>query len=191
MSGERRLAAPVLAAIGLGGNLGHAAETLGEALEALDALPDTRVLRSSPLYRTRAWGNTEQPDFTNAAAVVRTTLSARALLDGLLDIERRFGRDRNAEVAGAPRWGPRTLDLDLLLHGESVIEEAGLRVPHPHLHERAFVLLPLSKIAPRMQVPGHGRVEELLARVDAGGCELLASGQAAASSSRVPGSRPA
>ena len=72
-----------------------------------------------------------------------------------------------------------------------MIEEAGLRVPHPHLHERAFVLLPLSKIAPRMQVPGHGRVEELLARVDAGGCELLASGQAAASSSRVPGSRPA
>jgi 2-amino-4-hydroxy-6-hydroxymethyldihydropteridine diphosphokinase len=178
----RRLAAPVLAAVGLGGNVGDVAATLREALQALDALPGTEVLRGSPLYRTPAWGNTGQPDFINAAALLRTTLDARALLDGLLDIERRFGRDRGADSA---QWGPRTLDLDLLLHGESVADEAGLRVPHPHLHERAFVLVPLARIAPRMRVPGHGAVEELLAAVDASGCVPLAA------ASRVAGAPPA
>ena len=183
MSPERRLPAPVLAAVGLGGNLGSVADTLREALQALDDLPGTAVLRSSPLYRTPAWGNTAQPDFLNAAAVLRTALDARALLDGLLGIERRFGRDRGTGEA----WGPRTLDLDLLLHGEAVIDEPGLQVPHPHLHERAFVLLPLSRIAPRMTVPGRGRVEELLARVDARACVELA----AAAHSRVPRQPPA
>lgn len=183
MSLERRLPAPVLAAVGLGGNLGDVVATLREALQALDELPGSQVLRSSPLFRTPAWGNTGQPDFVNAAALLRTTLDARTLLDGLLDIERRFGRDRGA---GA-RWGPRTLDLDLLLHGEATIDEAGLRVPHPHLHERAFVLLPLSRIAPRMQVPGHGRVEDLLGQVDTSGCKELA----AAGPSRMAGSPPA
>lgn len=183
MGAPPRLAAPVLAAIGLGANLGDAARTVREALQALDELPDTRVERCSPLYRTRAWGNTQQPDFINAAALLRTRLAARTLLDELLAIERRFGRER---AASAP-WGPRTLDLDLLLHGESVIDEAGLRVPHPHLHERAFALLPLSRIAPRMQVPGRGTVEALLAGVDAGGCVALdADGR-----SREAGARPA
>lgn len=158
--------AVVTAAIGLGGNLGDAAATVRDAMQALDGLPATRLLRTSPLYRTPAWGNTEQPDFVNAAALVDTALPARGLLDALLDLERRFGRRREAGV----QWGPRILDLDLLLYGDAVIDEPGLRVPHPHLHERAFALLPLSRIAPGMDVPGRGRVGALLAGVDASGC---------------------
>ncbi|MFC7301609.1 2-amino-4-hydroxy-6-hydroxymethyldihydropteridine diphosphokinase [Cognatiluteimonas weifangensis] len=161
---------PVLAAVGLGGNLGEVAATLHAALRALDALPGTRLLRASRLYRTPAWGNTAQPDFVNAAALLQTRLDARALLDALLEIERRFGRDRER----GERWGPRTLDLDLLLYGADSIDEPGLRVPHPHLHQRAFALVPLAEIAPGLDVPGRGRVADLLAAVDAGGCKLLA-----------------
>jgi 2-amino-4-hydroxy-6-hydroxymethyldihydropteridine diphosphokinase len=160
------MSAPVRAAIGLGGNLGDASATLRDAFEALDRLPGTRLLRASPLYRTPAWGNTDQPDFVNAAVLVETTLAARALLDALLDLERRFGRRREA---GA-QWGPRILDLDVLLYGDAAIDEPGLRVPHPHLHERAFALLPLADIAPEWVVPGHGSVATLLAAVDARAC---------------------
>src|SRR5690606_24261619 len=99
------MAIPVTAAIGLGGNIGDAAATLREALQALDALPRTRLLRASSLYRTPAWGNTEQDDFINAVALLQTELDARALLDALLEVELRFGRDR----AASPPWGPRTL----------------------------------------------------------------------------------
>lgn len=154
------------AAIGLGGNLGDAATTLREAFQALDQLPGTRLLRTSPLFRTPAWGNVDQSDFVNAAALVDTALPARALLDALLDLERRFGRRREA---GA-QWGPRILDLDVLLYGDAVLDEPGLRVPHPHLHERAFALLPLARIAPEMEVPGRGSVAKLLAAVDASDC---------------------
>ena len=160
---------PVTAAIGLGGNVGDAAGTLREALQVLDTLPATRVLRASALYRTPAWGRTDQPDFTNAAALLRTGLDARALLDALLDVEQRFGRDRSA----GDTWGPRTLDLDLLLYGDATIDEPGLRVPHPHLHERAFVLLPLAAIAPDLRVPALGRVSALLDAVDARDCVAL------------------
>jgi 2-amino-4-hydroxy-6-hydroxymethyldihydropteridine diphosphokinase len=156
----------VQAAIGLGGNVGDAAATLREALQALDRLPATRLLRASPLYRTPAWGKTDQPDFVNAAALVETTLGARALLDALLEVERRFGRRREA----GPQWGPRVIDLDLLLYGDRAIDEPGLRVPHPHLHERAFALLPLADIAPDMPVPGRGPVRALLSQLDATGC---------------------
>jgi 2-amino-4-hydroxy-6-hydroxymethyldihydropteridine diphosphokinase len=162
----------VVAAIGLGANLGDAAATLRDARQALDRLPGTRLLRASPLYRTRAWGKTDQPDFVNAAALVETTLPARALLDALLELERRFGRRREA----GPQWGPRILDLDLLLYGDAVVDEPGLRVPHPHLHERAFALVPLADIAPEAAVPGHGRVRELMSLLDAAGCEPLARG---------------
>jgi 2-amino-4-hydroxy-6-hydroxymethyldihydropteridine diphosphokinase len=161
------MSAPVLACVGLGGNVGDAAASVRAALPALDALPRTRLLRASRLYRTPAWGMTAQPDFANAAALLETSLDARALLDGLLAIERAFGRERRE------RWGPRTLDLDLLLHGETVIDEPGLHVPHPHLHERAFALLPLADIAPDLEVPGRGRVAGLLTRVDAAGCVPL------------------
>lgn len=163
---------PVLAAVGLGGNLGDVAATLHASLQALDGLPGTHLLRASRLYRTPAWGNTAQPDFVNAAALLQTRLDARGLLDALLDIERRFGRDREE---GA-RWGPRTLDLDLLVYGAASVDEPGLRVPHPHLHQRAFALLPLAEIAPDLRVPGHGRIADLLAAVDASGCVPLAGG---------------
>ncbi len=158
-----------LAAIGLGANLGDAASTLRDAIGELARLPDTTLLRASKLYRTPAWGRTEQPDFINAVALVDTGLSARDLLDGLLGIERTFGRTR----IDGERWGPRTLDLDLLLHGDAVIDEPGLRVPHPHLHERAFVLLPLAEIAPDARIPGVGIVRNLAATMASDGIEAL------------------
>ena len=160
---------PAIAAVGLGGNLGDAASTVREALRALDELPATRLLRASRLYRTAAWGHTAQPDFVNAAAVLETRLDARTLLDGLLGIERHFGRERD----GAMQWGPRILDLDLLLHGDAVIDEPGLKVPHPYLHERAFALLPLADIAPDLQVPGKGSVAALLRAIGTDGCVSL------------------
>ena len=143
---------PVIAFVGLGGNLGDPVATLGAALQALDEVQDTRLLRASRLYRTPAWGLEQQPDFINAVAMLETRLAAQALLESLFVIERRHGRVREAEQ----RWGPRTLDLDLLLYGDAVIDEPGLRVPHPHLHERAFALLPLLEIAADVEIPGRG-----------------------------------
>lgn len=143
---------PVVAFVGLGGNLGDAAATVGAALQALRGLPATRLLRASRLYRTPAWGLQQQPDFINAVAMLETGLDAPTLLAALLGTERDFGRVRE----GATRWGPRVLDLDLLLYGQAVIQAPGLSVPHPHLHERAFVLLPLLEIAPETVIPGHG-----------------------------------
>lgn len=159
-----------MACIGLGGNLGDVANTIRHAIAALGGLPGTQVLRNSRLYRTPAWGMTAQPDFLNAAAMVSTKLSAEALLAELLRIEREAGRDRGMQ---SERWGPRALDLDLLLYGDAVIAHPGLCVPHPHLHERAFVLVPLAEIAPDALVPGRGRVDALLAAVDALGIEPL------------------
>lgn len=158
-----------VAFVGLGANLGDAAQTVREALQALDALPASRLLGASRLYRTRAWGVEAQPDFINAVAMVQTALSPRELLDALLALERAHGRDRAQET----RWGPRTLDLDLLVHGDAQIDEPGLRLPHPHLHERAFVLLPLAEIAPDAVVPGAGRVRELAAAMAADGIEAI------------------
>ena len=128
------------------------------------------MLRRSARYRTPAWGRTDQPDFINAVAAVRTTLAPQALLDGLLAIERRFGRERAATDA---RWGPRVLDMDLLLHGDAVLDTPWLTLPHPRLHERAFVLVPLAEIAPALLVPGSGRVDALRAAVDATGIEAI------------------
>ena len=155
--------------IGLGGNLGSVAATLASAFLALDALPQSRLFARSSIYRSPAWGMTDQPDFLNAVAALDTALEAPALLAELLRIERAAGRER----AGAVRWGPRTLDLDLLLYADAMIDQPGLRVPHPHLHERAFVLLPLAEIAPDAIVPGRGRVADLVAAVDADGIEAL------------------
>ena len=158
-----------LAAIGLGANLGDAAATLREAIAELARLPQTELLRASRLYRTPAWGVTEQPDFINAVALVETALPPRDLLDALLAIERSFGRTR----LDGERWGPRTLDLDLLLHGDAMIDEPGLRVPHSHLHERAFALLPLAEIAPEVEIPGIGMVGKLAAGMAVDGIEAL------------------
>lgn len=154
--------AKTIALIGLGGNLGDAAATLRHAFKDLDALPQTRLLRASRLYRSPAWGRTDQPDFINAVAMIETALGARELLDAMLDIEHHAGRERHADE----RWAPRTLDLDLLLYGDAVIDEPGLRVPHPHLHERSFALVPLVEIAPHAMIPGIGSARDALAAVE-------------------------
>jgi len=154
--------------IGLGSNLADPHAQVERALEALSDLPHTRLLRRSRLYRSAPWGRADQPEFVNAVAQVQTEFSARALLDALLAIERGAGRER-----GATRWGPRVLDLDILLYGDQLIDEPGLRVPHPHLHERAFVLLPLAEIAPDLSVPGRGRIAELARQIDPAGCRPL------------------
>lgn len=158
-----------LAAVGVGANLGDAACSVRDAIDALGQLPGTRVVQASRLYRTPAWGVTDQPDFINAAVLLDTGLSARALLEALLDIERVHGRVR---VEGE-RWGPRTLDLDLLLHGDAIIDESGLRVPHPHLHERAFALLPLLEAWPDAVIPGIGSARECAGVMAADGIEPL------------------
>ena len=162
---------PVQACVGLGGNVGDVARTLAAAFEALDGLPETRLLRASRVYRTPAWGRRDQPDFLNAAALLETRLSAQSLLAALLAIEQRHGRDRGRDEAA--RWGPRSLDLDLLLYGEAVIDAPGLEVPHPRLHERAFALVPLADVAPDALIPGRGRVASLLAGLDASGIEAI------------------
>jgi 2-amino-4-hydroxy-6-hydroxymethyldihydropteridine diphosphokinase len=143
---------------GLGANLGEPEAQVRQAIRALGGIPATRVLAASSLYGSAPVGVGEQPDFVNAVASVETGLSPRALLGELLAIEARFGRQR--EFPGAPR----TLDLDLLLFGDRVIAEPGLVVPHPRMHERAFVLAPLAEIAPDAVVPGKGRAAELLRR---------------------------
>lgn len=149
---------PVDAWIGLGANLGDPAQAIRRAFDALASLEDTRLVATSRLYRTPAWGVTAQPDFVNAVAHLSTRLTPRALLERLLEIERNAGRDRR----DAPRWGPRALDLDLLLHGDATSDAPDLTLPHPHLHERAFVLVPMAELAPALVVPGHGRVDALL-----------------------------
>ncbi len=158
-----------LACIGLGANLGDAAQTLRAAFEALSALPLTTLRARSQLYSTPAWGNEDQPAFINAAAVLDTGLEPTQLLEALLGIERDFGRVRDAAV----HWGPRTLDLDVLLYGEAVIDLPHLKVPHPYLHERAFALLPLAEVAPEAMIPGHGRVRDAAMRIEACGIATI------------------
>lgn len=154
-----------VAYIGVGSNLADPPAQVGRALLGLARMPQSRLLRSSRLYRSAPWGMLDQPEFVNAAAAVETELPAQALMQALLAIERDAGRDRRGE-----RWGPRILDLDLLLYDALTIAEPGLQVPHPHLHERAFVLLPLAEIAPHLDVPGRGPISALLERVDTTGC---------------------
>jgi len=146
-----------LAYIGLGSNLEEPRRQLQEAITALGGLPETRLVKSSSYYRTAPVGNPDQPDFLNAVAAVETRLAPGVLLEGLLGIERRQGRERPFPNA------PRTLDLDLLLFGEEEIRKPGLSVPHPRMHQRAFVLRPLLEIAPDIVIPGRGAAQLLLA----------------------------
>jgi 2-amino-4-hydroxy-6-hydroxymethyldihydropteridine diphosphokinase len=146
--------------IALGSNLGDREETIRAAVDALAAEPGIAVVTASTLIETEPVGVVDQPRFINGVAALDTDLSARKLLDVLLDVERRFGRQR----AGVPQ-GPRTLDLDLLLYGDEEIDEPGLRVPHPRLHEREFVLGPLAELAPTLEVPGKAPVQTLRARL--------------------------
>ena len=146
------------ALIGIGANLGDPHRSIAAAISALGALPDSALLRSSSLYRTAPVGKTDQPDFFNAAALIETALAPRVLLDALLAIEHAQGRERSVPNA------PRTLDLDLLLYGDRMIDEPGLAVPHPRMHERRFVLDPLVEITPYCVIPGRGAASAWLAK---------------------------
>ena len=145
--------------VALGSNLGDRERTLLDAVEALRAEPGVEVAAVSSLIETEPVGVLDQPRFVNGVVALETALPARALLELLLALERRFGRSRE----GVPAQGPRTLDLDLLLYGDEEIDEPGLEVPHPRLHERAFVLGPLAELAPELEIPGLGKVEALIA----------------------------
>ena len=153
--------------IALGSNLEEPQRQLQAGFAALARLPDTQLVAQSSLYRSAPVGYANQPDFMNAVAVIHTALTPRVLLEALLAIERAHGRVREFPDA------PRTLDLDIVLYGEHVINEPGLTVPHPRMHQRAFVLAPLAEIAPDVLVPGRGRVRDLLAAVDVASVSVL------------------
>lgn len=154
--------------VALGSNQDDPAARVRAAFAALDAWPQVRMAKRSSLYLTQPWGVTDQPDFINAAAELDTGLAPGALMQALLEIERRAGRSRDGM-----RWGPRVLDLDLLLYGDRVIDQPGLVLPHPRMAERAFVLLPLQEIAPGLRVPGLGRIDAMLEKLDSGTCKRL------------------
>jgi 2-amino-4-hydroxy-6-hydroxymethyldihydropteridine diphosphokinase len=158
--------------VALGSNLRDPHAQVRAGCEALAMLPDTRLARLSSLYRSSPVGYLEQPDFVNAVAQIETALSPRELLHELLQIEYRAGRVRDFPNA------PRTLDLDLLLYGETVCDEPALTIPHPRMHERAFVLVPLAEIGPQIAVPGRGAVADLLARVDTAGITKIKENEA-------------
>jgi 2-amino-4-hydroxy-6-hydroxymethyldihydropteridine diphosphokinase len=144
--------------VGVGSNLGDREGTVRRAVELLDGTPGVHVVATSTLRETEPWGYLDQPSFLNGAIVVETALSPQDLLEVLLVVERELGRTREG-----PRYGPRTIDLDLLLYGEMELDEPGLTVPHPRLSERVFALEPLSELAPGLVVPGVGSVADLLA----------------------------
>jgi 2-amino-4-hydroxy-6-hydroxymethyldihydropteridine diphosphokinase len=147
--------------VGLGANLGDREATIRRALELLEAGGGVRVTAVSSLRETDPVGYLDQPPFLNGAVRLETGLPPRELLARLLEVERSLGRTRDG-----PRFGPRTIDLDLLLYGQAEIAEPGLRIPHPRLHERRFVLEPLAELDTSLEVPGKGRVAALLAELD-------------------------
>jgi 2-amino-4-hydroxy-6-hydroxymethyldihydropteridine diphosphokinase len=146
-----------LAYVALGANLGDREASIRRAAELIGAQ------RLSTIIETPPWGVTDQPDFLNAAAEVETDLGPRALLERLLGVERELGR-----VRGGRRWGPRTIDLDLLVYGNETSDTPALQLPHPRLHERPFVLVPLAELAPGLVIPGRGPVADLLSKLQSG-----------------------
>ena len=155
--------------LGLGGNLGDPVVTIEAALKHLDA-GGARITRRSRWYRTAPWGVTDQPDFVNLCAAAETELSPRALLKLAQDTETALGRTRGL------RWGPRTIDIDILTYGDLALDEPGLEIPHPRLTERAFVLVPLLDIAPDHVISGRP-VRAWAADVDRSGVEVIAPNQ--------------
>jgi 2-amino-4-hydroxy-6-hydroxymethyldihydropteridine diphosphokinase len=147
------------AAVALGSNIEDPQAQVQRGFDEIAALPETQLLARSRLYRTAPVGYVDQPDFVNACALVETKLAPRALLAALLDLERRHGRVRHIPN------GPRTLDLDIVLYGDEVIDEPGLKIPHPRAHERAFVLVPLVDVWPEATIPGKGAAREWLKQV--------------------------
>lgn len=158
----------VRAYVGLGSNQADPVAQVRRALDELDALPHTRQVARSPLYRSAPVGPADQPDFINAVAALDTALDADNLLNALQAIEQAHGRVRTR------RWGPRTLDLDLLLYDDLQRDDPHLCLPHPRLHERVFVLRPLYTVAPHLRIPGHGALADLLANCPSQDIELLA-----------------
>ncbi len=150
------------ATLGLGGNIGDPAAAMAEALRRLDARRDCRVTSVSRLYRTPPWGKTDQADFYNACAAVETRLEPQELLAACLEIERTMKRVR------IERWGPRTIDIDILTFADRTIDAEHLKVPHPRMTERAFVLMPLADIDPRLAVKGRS-IEDWLEEADRAG----------------------
>jgi 2-amino-4-hydroxy-6-hydroxymethyldihydropteridine diphosphokinase len=143
-----------LAYVGLGANLGDREASIRRASELIGAR------RLSTIFETEPWGGVEQPDFLNAVAEIETDVGARPLLDRLLEVERELGRVRDGQ-----RWGPRIIDLDLLVYGAETSDTPSLTLPHPWLHERLFMLLPLAELAPDLVVPGRGTVADLLSKL--------------------------
>ena len=142
--------------VGLGSNLQGPVKQLERTFEELNAIPVTRLIKQSSLYRSEPFGGVEQPDFVNAVAALLTQLSAQDILRELQRIENERGRER-----GDVRWGPRILDLDLLVYSDQIIDELDLSVPHPGISERNFVLLPLGEIAPKLTIPGLGQISNI------------------------------
>jgi 2-amino-4-hydroxy-6-hydroxymethyldihydropteridine diphosphokinase len=153
--------------VAIGSNLNHPRERVLEACERIRGLPETRLELQSRMYLTRPMGPQDQPDFVNAALGLLTRLTARELLDALLDIEQLMGRRRQQ------RWGPRLVDLDLIWMVGAAIEEPGLTLPHPGVSMRNFVLYPLNDVAPTLDIPGHGRVMDLKLRSGEDGISVL------------------
>ena len=147
--------------IGLGANLGDAVRSLRAAVSLLQAHPRIHIEDESSLYRSEPWGVQDQPAFVNAVARVETDLQPLQLLDVLLDIEDQLGRQRTG-----PRWGPRTIDLDLLSYDNLLLLSPRLQIPHPRMHQRAFVLLPLLELDPDFEIPGLDRAADCLARIE-------------------------
>jgi len=156
--------------VALGSNLDDPAQQVETAFAAIAAIPESRLQLRSGLWRSRPIGPQDQPDFVNAAAGLLTALAPAAMLAALAAIEKRMGRAEPAR-----RWGPRVIDLDLLLVVGETCQEPGLTLPHPGLHQRNFVLYPLAEIAPELWVPGHGRVRSLREQVSGEGLEALAA----------------
>jgi 2-amino-4-hydroxy-6-hydroxymethyldihydropteridine diphosphokinase len=156
------------ALLALGGNLGDVRATLDRAIGMLGDSGGIRVIARSRDYRTPPWGMTDQPDFVNLCLVVETALSPHALLERVQAVEKSLGRDRNKGV----RWGPRPIDIDILAYDDIVIDEPSLRLPHPHLFERAFVLVPLNEIAPDRVIAGT-RIRDVVGQVDTSGVTPL------------------
>lgn len=154
--------------IGLGSNLDNPQLQLTTALAGLDDIPDTTLVKYSSFYRTKPVGPGNQPDFINAVALLNSGLTARQLLGRLQSIENRHGRIRDGR-----RWGPRTLDLDMLMYGNEIINEPELMVPHPEIRHRNFVLIPLLELAPDIRIPDLGRADDLLAEVGRAGITKL------------------
>ena len=156
-------ARPPQAVIALGSNLGDRLGNLQGGLDALAGTPGLAVVAVSPVYETAPVGGPEQADFLNAVLIAATRLPARALLERCHAVEAAFGRTRDVV------WGPRTLDLDLIVYGDVVSDDPALTLPHPRAHERAFVLTPWLAVDPGAQIPGRGRVDALLAAVGTAG----------------------